>query len=94
MTENPMAETVGLKLEPQIKKRLKSLGAARDRSPHWLMRDAIVKYLEREEIYEKEKREDEKRWAHYLLTGEAVAHDDVMAWLDRASGKGRKRKAR
>ena len=53
-----MAETVGLKLEQSVKKRLKSLGIVKDRSPHWLMRQAILTYVEHEEIYEKEKRED------------------------------------
>jgi predicted transcriptional regulator len=90
-----MAETVGLKLDEKIKNRLKSLGEARERSPHWLMRDAIVKYLEREEIYEQEKREDQERWERYALTGEAIAHKDVTAWLDQvAKGKDSRNKPR
>ena len=82
-----MAETVGLKLEQSVKKRLKSLGIVKDRSPHWLMRQAILTYVEREEIYEKEKREDHVRWERYALTGEAVTHTEVTSWLDRAAGK-------
>ena len=27
-------------------------------------------------------REDLARWQHYVKTGEAIPHEDVMAWLD------------
>jgi len=42
-----MTETQGTKLNEQIRARLKRLGEQRDRSPHWLMRMAIVEYLDR-----------------------------------------------
>ncbi len=60
-------------------------------SPHWLMRTAIEDYLEREEQYEKEKTEDNVRWEQYLITGVAVDHEKVEAWLeDLSQGKPRK----
>lgn len=43
-----MSITIGVKLDEEIRDRLKSLGTARQRSTHWLMREAIREYLERE----------------------------------------------
>lgn len=83
-----MTTSHGIKLDAETAARLRALGEARDRSPHWLMKTAILEYLEREEAYERMKREDMERWEHYQLTGEYVPHEKVAAWLkDVASGK-------
>jgi len=42
-----MPVTVGVKLDDEIRDRLKSLGEARQRTTHWLMREAIREYLEK-----------------------------------------------
>lgn len=76
-----MTATRGIKLDAQTHARLQALAELRDRSPHWLMKTAIAEYLDREEAYEREKREDLARWERYQLTGEAVPHDRVSAWL-------------
>lgn len=73
---------MGVKLETKIKKRLKALARLKDRSTHWMMKMAILEYLEREEQREKEKREDLKRWENYEETGKFMTHDVVSAWLD------------
>ena len=83
-----MTITQGVKLDESTCQRLKALAKLRDRSPHWLMRTAIEKYLEQEEHYEREKVEDMERWERYQLTGNAVPHQKVKNWLDQmASGK-------
>ena len=83
-----MAETQGIKLDDKTRDRLKRLGEQRARSPHWLMRTAIAEYLDREERYEQERREDMARWERYQLTGEAVPHKTVAKWLsDTVHGK-------
>jgi hypothetical protein len=49
---------------------------------------AIETYLDREERYEQEKREDMDRWERYHLTGVAVAHAKTAEWLENlADGK-------
>ena len=73
--------TVGVKLETKIKRRLKSLARLKDRSTHWMMKTAILEYLEREEDREKERKEDHKRWERFEATGKFIANDDVSAWL-------------
>ena len=74
--------TMGVKLDSETRDRLKKLGEARHRSPHWLMREAIRRYLEVEERYEQEKAEDRARYQAYLETGTHISHADMMAWLD------------
>ncbi|MEW6735853.1 MAG: ribbon-helix-helix protein, CopG family [Acidobacteriota bacterium] len=76
-----MATTQGIKLDDDTRARLKALGKLRNRSPHWLMRAAIQDYLEREERYELEKREDMERWERYQLTGKATSHETAAEWL-------------
>ncbi len=80
-----MADTVtmGVKLDAKTKKRLKSLGALKDRSPHYLMREAIAQYLEREELIERERRITLERWQKYELTGEAIDHARVSDWIEK-----------
>jgi predicted transcriptional regulator len=76
-----MSSTQGIKLDEATKVRLKNLSQLRDRSPHWLMKEAIGHYLDREERYEQEKAEDLARWERYQLTGHAISHQDTMQWL-------------
>jgi predicted transcriptional regulator len=73
--------TQGIKLDETTQMRLKHLGQLRQRTPHWLMKEAIEAYLDREERYEQEKQEDMARWEDYSLTGIAVSQSDVTAWL-------------
>ena len=74
--------TVGVKLDQETRSRLKKLAEVKQRSAHWLMKDAITQYLDAEERYEHEKLEDEARWQRYLDTGAHLTHEEVAAWLD------------
>ncbi len=79
--------TMGVKLDKKTRERLKRLGKARQRSPHWLMKTAIENYLEREEAYELEKQQDMQHWEEYQLTGEHISNDAMMEWLDELERK-------
>ncbi|WP_238156156.1 CopG family ribbon-helix-helix protein, partial [Aeromonas salmonicida] len=39
---------MSIKLDSETQTRIKLLAAARERSPHWMMREAITQYVERE----------------------------------------------
>ena len=41
----PASTTTSLKLDMKLKKRVQHLAAARRRSPHWLMREAVEQYV-------------------------------------------------
>ena len=74
--------TVGVKLDAETRARLKELGRAKQRSTHWMVKEAVARYVEVEERYEREKAEDLARWERYVETGHAVPHETVTAWLD------------
>lgn len=73
--------TMGVKLDEDLKIRLKNLGKSRDRSPHWLMKKAIAEFLEREEALERRNREADEAFNEYLMTGESVSYQEMDAWL-------------
>ena len=80
-----MSTTQAIKLDDETNKRLKVLAQQRNRSAHWLMRDALERYLAEEERYEREKAEDLAEYEDYLLTGKAIDNDTVASWLDELS---------
>ena len=77
-----MSGSLALKLDEETRQRLQALGQLRDRSPHWLMKKAVLEYLEREERYEQEKSEDLARWERYRLEGAALPQTAMRDWLD------------
>jgi len=73
--------TTSLKLEVEIKERVQRLALARRRSPHWLMREAIEEYVEREEKREQFRRDALAAWANYQITGLHVTAEEADVWL-------------
>jgi|APFre7841882793_1041355.scaffolds.fasta_scaffold78402_2 predicted transcriptional regulator len=78
MGTTPMA----VKLEPEMKERLMRLAAIKKRSPHWLMREALREYTEKEELVEKLRQETLERWEAYKVGAEGFDNESIMAWLD------------
>ena len=79
--------TMGVKLDSETLARLQNLGKARHRSSHWLMQEALRRYLEVEERYEQEKAEDQARYQAYLETGHHISYADMLAWLDQLAAQ-------
>lgn len=75
----PSATTV--KLDPETKKRVQRLAVSRRRSPHWVLREAIEQYVEREEKREKFHRDAMTAWNHYQATGQHVTASEADKWL-------------
>jgi predicted transcriptional regulator len=71
-----------LKLDDAMKSRVQQLAAGRNRSAHWLMREAIRQYVEREEARESFKAEANAAWAAYQETGRHLTGDEAAEWLD------------
>ena len=74
----PMA----IKLTASERERLGKLAEAKKRAAHWLAKEAIGQYLEREEAAERFRRETLERWEEFCQTGRSVPHDAVMEWLE------------
>ena len=77
--------TTSIKLEDELRNRLNHLAESRQRSPHWLMRQAIGEYVEREESREQFKRDAEDSWKDYQETGLHLTGDEVEAWLEKVA---------
>jgi predicted transcriptional regulator len=73
---------VTIKLDDEMKARLQRLGEARQRTPHWLMREAITQYVEREERREVFRQDALKAWEAYRTTGLHLTGAEADAWLD------------
>lgn len=70
-----------LKLDEALKGRVQHLASVRRRSAHWIMREAIQQYVDREEQREALKRDALHAWEQYQATGRHVAGDEADAWL-------------
>lgn len=74
---------VAVKLDQDIRERIKRLADARHRTMHWMMREAIQQYVEREEKREAFRRDGIRAWNEYQATGLHVALEEADAWLAR-----------
>ena len=75
------ASTTSLKLDEEMKGKVKRLAAARRRSAHWIMREAIEQYVEREEKREQFRQSAIAAWNDYQATGLHVTATEADAWL-------------
>jgi len=73
---------LAIKLDDTTQGRLKKLGENRQRSTHWIMRQAVNEYLEREEKREALRQEALESWQEYQQTGLHVTIEEVRQWVD------------
>jgi predicted transcriptional regulator len=80
------AATTSLKLDPSTKERLQKLAESRQRKPHWLMKEAIEQYVEREEKRQSFRDDAEKAWKDYRATGLHLTAEETDRWLEKLAG--------
>jgi predicted transcriptional regulator len=80
MAGDTMATSI--KLDDDLKSRIQHLAEAHQRSAHWIMRQAIRDYVEREEAKESFKNEALASWTAYRETGQHITGDEVRDWLN------------
>ncbi len=73
---------VAVKIDNEIKERLKTLAQSKQRSAHWLMREAITQYVEREDKRELFRKDAIRSWEEYQDTGLHVTGTEVQDWLN------------
>jgi len=76
------AAPVSLKIAAETKDRIKRLAQTRQRSAHWLMRQAIEQYVDREEKRDAFREQALQAWQDYQETGLHVSGQEAVAWLD------------
>ena len=75
--------TTSLKLDSALKERVHRLASARRRSPHWVMREAVEQYVEREEKREHLRQDALAAWEDYQTTGLHLTAREADDWLAR-----------
>ncbi|MDO9011090.1 MAG: ribbon-helix-helix protein, CopG family [Gallionella sp.] len=78
--EKPRTANVTVKLEESDRARIKSLAAVKKRTPHYLMREAIQKYLEAEESEQRFITAAETSLKEYKLNGLHITLEEFSAW--------------
>ncbi len=73
---------VAIKIDQKTKERYKKLARIKDRSAHWMMREAINQYLDREEKSESFRQDAVNSWNEYQETGLHATGDEVIQWLN------------
>jgi len=72
-----------VKLDEDLKTRIQHLAEARHRSSHWIMREAIREYVEREENIERVKQDALNTWQAYQANGLHLTLEEADAWLEK-----------
>ncbi len=70
-----------VKLDDDLKTRIQTLAKSRKRTAHWIMREAIREYVEREEARESFKQEALASWKAYQETGQHLTASELNDWL-------------
>ncbi len=71
-----------IKLDDELRSRIQHLADLRRRSAHWIMREAIRDYVDREEARESFKQEAMASWTAYQETGRHLSGQEVRDWLN------------
>ncbi|WP_338884021.1 MULTISPECIES: CopG family ribbon-helix-helix protein [Xenorhabdus] len=70
-----------VKLDDNLKSRIQYLAKVRHRSAHWIMREAIRDYVEREEKRESFKQDALRAWEAYQENGLHLTFEEADDWL-------------
>ena len=71
------AKTISVKLDPDTPARIDNLAEACHRTPHRVMREAIIQYVDREEKREVFRQDAIKAWVEYQETGLHASSGEV-----------------
>ena len=71
------AKVLSVKLDGDTRTRIEGLAEARHRTPHWMMREAIMQYVQREEKRETFRKETIKAWEEYQEIGLHATAEEV-----------------
>ena len=70
-----------IKLDLATKERLAHLAVARQRTPHWMILQAVRQYVDREEKREAFRQDGIRAWNDYQATGLHATAAEADAWL-------------
>ncbi|MBP1131699.1 MULTISPECIES: CopG family ribbon-helix-helix protein [Serratia] len=76
-----MTTATSIKIDDELKQRVQHIAATRQRSTHWIMREAIREYVEREEKREALRKDALQAWETYQANGKHLTQDEANSWL-------------
>ena len=76
-----MASATSIKLDEEMKGRIRILAESRKRSSHWIMREAIAQYVDREEKREALRLETLGAWQEFQEPGLHATAEEVDIYL-------------
>ncbi len=72
---------MSVKLDTDTRTRIERLATVRRRTAHWIMREAIQQYVEREEKRETFRQDTLRAWDEFQASGLHATAAEVDAWL-------------
>ena len=76
------AGSVTIKLDEADRDRISNLASAKKRTPHYLMKEAILEYVRKEEARQRFIKAAEASFEHYKETGLHITLDEFSTWAD------------
>ena len=80
--EKPRTGSVTIKLDDADRDRIASLATAKKRTPHYLMKEAILEYVKKEEARQNFIAAADSSFEHYKETGLHITLDEFSHWVD------------
>jgi len=80
--EKPRTGSVTIKLDNADRDRIASLATAKKRTPHYLMKEAILDYVKKEEARQNFITAADSAFEHYKETGLHITLDEFSSWVD------------
>ncbi len=82
LAEKPRSGSVTIKLDDADRDRITSLAVAKKRTPHYLMKEAILDYVKKEEARQNFVAAAQSSFEHYKETGLHITLDEFSHWVD------------
>ncbi|CAI1809165.1 CopG family ribbon-helix-helix protein [Serratia proteamaculans] len=76
-----MTSAMLIKIDEELKQRVQQIAATRQRSAHWIIREAIREYVEREEKRETLPKDALQAWGIYQTNGKHLSQEETNNWL-------------
>ena len=80
--ERARAGSVTIKLDDADRDRIAFLASVKKRTPHYLMKEAILEYVKREEARQNFVAAAESSFEHFKETGLHISLDEFSTWVD------------
>ena len=81
--QNQRTGSVTIKLDDADRERIAALATAKKRTPHYLMKEAILEYMKKEEARQNFIAAAESSFEHYKETGLHITLDEFSQWVDK-----------